>query len=364
MMRSIKLLALLILVAGQSFSQIVITSNDMPVPGDTIRKSYTTFLDGFDYQQNGPDQTWYFDELTVITQQVDTFVSVSETPAVYQFFFNNQFIYPNYVATAALKMAEFTSIPGVTLTDSYLFIKKTNEELREVGYGVTLDGVSLPIQLQNIDTIFRFPLEYGNVDSAHSLLEVDVPDLGYLMMSKFRRNTVDGWGTLYTPYGEFQTLRIKTEITEYDSLYSDSLGVGMPVLRNIIEYKWMANGYPEPVLLISEESFLVTATYIDSIRSTFLEVPEIRKNDFSFSIYPNPVTSHFSVAYELDESADVQISLLSIYGAELKRMNLGRQEQGYYNQLLYLKEIGILPGIYLIRLSINNVFYLRKIIIE
>lgn len=363
-MRRFKLSALLLLIAGQSFSQIVITSDDMPVPGDTIRKSFTTFLDGFDYQSSGPNQTWYFDELTVMTQQVDTFISVGETPAVYQFFFNNQFIYPNYVATAALKLAEFTSIPGVTLTDSYLFLKTTDDEFREVGYGVTLDGVPLPLQLQNIDTIFRFPLEYGNIDSAHSLLEVDVPDLGYLMMSKFRRNTVDGWGTLYTPYGEFQTLRVKTEITEYDSLYSDSLGIGMPVLRNVIEYKWMTNGYPEPVLLISEEPFFVTATYMDSIRSTFLDVPEIRKNDFSFSVYPNPVTSHFSVSYELEESADVQISLLSIYGAELKRMKIGHQEQGYYNQLLYIKEFGIRPGIYLVRLSIDNVFYLRKIIIE
>ena len=364
MISRIKISAIFVLLTCQVFSQIVITSDDMPVPGDTIRKSFTSFLDGIDYQSTGPDHSWYFDELTVMTQQVDTFVSVGETPAMYQFFFNNQFIYPNYVATVALKLSEFSAIPGVVLNDVYLFEKNTDQEFREVGYGVTLDGVSIPIQLQNIDTIVRFPLEYGDIDSAHSLLELDVPDMGFVMVSKFRRNTVDGWGTLYTPYGEFETLRMKTEITEYDSLYSDSLGIGMPVLRNIIEYKWLANGFHEPVLVISEEPFLVTATYIDSVRSIFLDVPEPRKPDFSFSVYPNPVTSHFSVDYELDESADVRISILSIYGAELKRLRLGHQEQGYYNQIIYLDELGIGPGIYFVRLSIDNVFYLRKIIVD
>jgi hypothetical protein len=364
MMRLFQLLIIFVLFAGQIFGQVVITSGDMPVPGDTVRKSFTTFLDGFDYQQSGPDQTWLFDELTVISQQVDTFVNVSETPAIYQFFFNNQFVYPNYKATVAQKLGEFTSIPGVTLTDSYLFLKTTDEEFREVGYGVALSGTQIPIQLQEIDTIFRFPLEYGNIDSAHSLLEVDVPDLGYLLMSKFRRNTADGWGTLITPYGEFQTLRVKTEITEYDSLYSDSLGIGIPVTRNIIEYKWLANGYPEPILVVSEEPFLVTATYIDSVRSTFLGVPEVKRDKMKFSVYPNPCKDYLSLEYELASEAEVQISIFSIYGSELKRFAQGRQEQGYDKQVLYLKENGLCPGIYLLKLTIDNILHIRKIVVE
>jgi hypothetical protein len=362
-----KLLTSLIIIffSYQMNAQIVITSDDMPVPGDTIRKSNTTVLDGMNYQQGGADQTWLFDELTVVTQQIDTFVSVGETPTVYQLFFNNQFIYPDYKATVALKMAEFTAIPSVTLTDSYQFLKITSQEYREVGYGVTLAGVSIPIQLQDIDTIYRFPLEYGDIDSAHSLLSISVPNLGYLMVSKFRRNTVDGWGTLTTPYGEFQTLRVKTEITEYDSIYSDSLGMGIPMTRNITEYKWWANGYHEPVLLVSEEGFLITASYIDSIRSTFLDVPEVKASsgNFDFSVYPNPCSNYLSVSYELQNDADVKISVYSIYGNEVKRFVQSRQEKGYYNQVLYLKENGLLPGIYLIRLTLDNVPYVKRIVV-
>jgi hypothetical protein len=366
MARNLTLLIIILFSCFQIFAQVVITSNDMPVPGDTIRKSITAILDtNMDYHHGGPDQNWLFDELTVVSQQVDTFVNVSQTPSVYQFFFNNQFIYPDYKATVAMKMAEFTAIPTVTLTDSYQFLKVTSNEYREVGYGVTLDGVPLPIQLTDIDTLYRFPLEYGNVDSAHSLLSINVPNLGYLMVSKFRRNTADGWGTLTTPYGEFQTLRVRTEIVEYDSIYSDSLGVGIPLTRNITEYKWFANGYHEPVLLVSEEAFLVTATYIDSVRSTFLGVPEVVKksSNFDFSVYPNPCSIYLTINYELKEDADVRISVYSIYGNEIKQFASTRQDRGYYNQVLYLKESGLHSGVYLVRITIDNVPYMKRIVV-
>jgi hypothetical protein len=261
-------------------------------------------------------------------------------------------------------MAQFTAIPTVELTDSYLFIKVTDMDMREVGYGVTLEGVPLPIQLQQIDTIYRFPLEYGDLDSAHSLLSIDVPNLGYLMVSKFRRNTVDGWGTLTTPYGEFQTLRVKTEIVEYDSLYSDSLGIGMPLTRNIIEYKWLANGFPEPVLQVTEEGFIITAAYVDSVRSTFLGVPEVKKRINGFSVFPNPSSDYLSLSYELFEDADVKISVYSIYGNEMKRFAQTKQERGLYNRVLYLKENGFRPGIYLVRLTIDNVPYVKRIVLN
>jgi hypothetical protein len=364
MNRVITLLTISLLFSFQLFAQIVINGEDMPVPGDTVRKSNTIILDGIDYQPGGPDQTWIFDELTVTSQQVDTFVNVSDTPPIYQLFFNNQFIYPDYKSTVALKLAQFTSIPGLTLTDSYLFMKNSDEDIREVGYGVTLEGVSLPIQFQQIDTIYRFPLQYGNVDSANSYFEIDVPDLGYLMISKFRRNTVDGWGTLITPFGEFQTLRVKTEIVEYDSLYSDSLGIGMPVTRDITEYKWLANGHPEPVLLVSEEGLLITASYIDSIRYNFLGVPEISKNKFDFSVYPNPCSDYLSISYELFEDADVRISVFSIYGNEMKRFAQNHQERGLYNRVLYLKENGFRNGIYLVRITVDNVPYIKRILLN
>lgn len=364
MLRTVISSLILLISCSTMFSQISITGNDMPVAGDTIRKSLTLVLDGINYEQAGPDQTWDFRNLTVASQSVDTFISVSETPAVYQLFFNNQFIYPDHKATVALKLSQFSSIPGFEVSDSYQFLKYDGNEFREVGYGVSLAGTPLPLQYQQIDTIYRFPLTYGQIDSSNSNFQVSIPDLGFLQIKKFRKNTADGWGTLITPYGEFQTLRVKTEIQEYDSIYIDSLNMGMPLNRNITEYKWLANNYHQPLLQVNVEDLLITAAYIDSVRYSFLRLTENQRQKFDFQVYPNPSNDYLSISYELLRDADVKISVFSVYGNEMKRFANTRQEKGLYNRVLYLKESGFRPGIYLIRLTIDDIPYVKRILLN
>lgn len=364
MLRTLMMLLISFSILNHSMSQITITGDDMPVPGDTVRFSYTFVLDGINYEQTGPGFTWDFSNLTVITQQIDTFVSVSQVPAVYQFFFNNQYIYPHHRATVVQKLPEFTLIPDLEITDVYKFLKNAGDEFREVGYGVTLSGIPIPLQYQQIDTIYRFPLQYGNIDSSLSLIQLSVPDLGYLEVNRFRRNIVDGWGMLTTPFGEFSTLRVKTEIEEYDSIYIDSLGVGVPLERNIIEYKWLGKGFPQPLMQVTVEGLTIVAIYIDSVRTSFLDIPERNLHSFDFSIYPNPCTDYISINYELTHESDVRISIYSMYGSELKRFASAIQEKGSYQRVLYLRENGFKPGIYLVRLSIDNVPYVKRILLN
>ena len=364
MVRTFTTLIALFFFLHQATAQITILAADMPSPGDTVRLSNTLVLDGIDYEQAGPGQVWDFSSLFLAAQQVDTFISINQTPAVYQLFFNNQFLYPHHKATVALKMSQFNSIPGMEISDVYQFLKNEGNEYREVGYGITLAGFPLPVQYQEIDTIYRFPLQYGDVDSSNSYIQVNVPNMGYLEIDKFRRNFVDGWGTLITPYGEFQTLRVRTEIEEYDSIYIDSLGMGMPLLRNITEYKWLGNGFPAPLMQVTVEGLVAVATYIDSLRTSFFEVPELSLYNFDFSVFPNPSTDYLSISYELLRKSDVKISIYSIYGNEMKRFASARQEKGLYNRVLYLKESGFKPGIYLVRLTVDNVPYVKRILLN
>ncbi len=291
-------------------------------------------------------------------------MQVAATPAVYQFFFNNPFLYPDYQSTVAKKLAEFTSVPSFEVTDAFQFLKFSNNEYRETGYGINLAGVPLPVQYQQIDTLYRFPIVYGDVDSSHSLFQAGVPDLGYLLIQKTRRNFADAWGTLTTPYGTFETLRVRTEIVEYDSLFVDSLGMGMPLTRNITEYKWLSDEFPEPLLQITEEGFAATAVYLDSVRTSSLGTQELNPGAFTFSVYPNPSTDYITVNYELTKECDVRLSLFSVYGNELKRFAQTRQEKGLYNRVLYLQDYGVNPGIYLLRLTVDNVPYIKRILLK
>ncbi|MCD4746093.1 MAG: hypothetical protein K8R58_07325 [Bacteroidales bacterium] len=242
-----------------SFAQIVIDQHDMPNVGDTIRCSTTYSTNGVDYTLTGQDYTWDFSELNYVSQKVDTFVHVWSTPLTYQLVF----LYP-FVATIASPQADFDLIPNFEITEAYQYCKETSSEYKEVGTGFKLNGIPLPLKYDEPDILYKFPLENGDIDSCISIFEFDIPGIGHYSRTKKRINTVDGWGTLITPLGTFETLRIKSEIFQRDSLYIDSLGFGFPINSSKIEYKWLAKEFGIPLLTITKSGILPpTVKYID-----------------------------------------------------------------------------------------------------
>ncbi|MBN1338830.1 MAG: hypothetical protein JXA03_05865 [Bacteroidales bacterium] len=247
-------LFMLWLVFSTGVSQITIGPNDMPEVGDTLRYNVTYNTAGIDYTSAGPGHNWDFSALTsFLPQEADTFVHVWTTPLLYQLVF----FYP-LVSTIASPQAEFTLIPGFELTDIYSFFKESSNDFREVGSGMTINGIPLPALYDDPDIVYKFPVQYGNTDSSVSSFGLQVPDLGYYGRVKKRKNTVDGWGNITTPFGTFQALRIISNIKQTDSIYIDALGFGFPITTETTEYKWMVNGFGRPLVKVVESGILPT----------------------------------------------------------------------------------------------------------
>ena len=345
-------------------AQIIISGDDMPAAGDTIRQSITYFLEGIDYEQTGPDHTWDFSGLTVMSQQVDTFIQVSSTPLLYQIVFNNQFLYPDHQATCAGKMPELGMIPGYDVTDTYRFFRATQSGYREVGLAATLAGIPLAVPYDEIDVIYSLPMSYAQLDSAESGFELSVPGLGFIASQRKRVNHADGWGTLTTPFGEHQVIRVKTTIHQYDSLYADTLGMGFPLIRNYTEYKWIARDFGLPLLTVTQDGLIVSASYIDSLRTTFLGLNDPPALEFDFRVYPNPSTEFFTVSYELFHPARVRMALYSVSGRFISLLFELEQERGLYNRIIYPGEQGIKPGMYLLVVEVGGKPHVRRILIR
>ena len=346
-----------------SYGQVTITGNNIPQPGDTVRHSISYNLNGMDYEAAGAGLIWDFTGLNPLAQQVDTFISPGETPDVLQFIFNNIFL-QEYKATVVQRVTGFNLVPNFPITDAWDFYKKTDNDFRELGFGVNIMGAALPIPFQGIDTLYRYPMQYGNIDSAHSCFSIDVPNLGYLGGDRTRTNYCEGWGTLITPYGSFQTLKLRTVIHEYDSIYIDSLNMGLPITRDYTEYKWFSEDYGHPLCVITEEGAVISAVYMDSVREVLTGLPQVLAKSFSFNIYPNPATDNLSVSYELYGESEVEISLYSLYGLKIKSLFHGSQGRGLYNRIIYLGENGIKPGIYLLRLQVNNLPKVKRLVVN
>jgi hypothetical protein len=260
-MRTILLLAASLLLRGLQ-AQIVIGPTDMPSAGDTVRYHTTTAGD-VDLVLTGANVLWDFSDLTLGLEGADTAVSVSSTPFAYQFFFNNNLLYPQHSANFAMKGAGF-DFQVVSFEDVYDYFKNDANGFRNVGFGANLNGIPTSIRRIPVDWEYRFPMAFGNMDTSFSAFNVNVPTVGYYGQSQTRFNHVDGWGTLLLPGGgSHQVLRVRSVLAQRDTLFVDQFGIGFGVNRpQTVEYKWLAPGRDLPVLeVVTVGGFATTARF-------------------------------------------------------------------------------------------------------
>jgi hypothetical protein len=191
---------------------------------------------------------------------------------------------------------------------------------------------------------------------------VQVPNIVYLGQIKKRKNTVDGWGTLKTPYGTFQALRVKSEVSEMDTAYLDTLQTTFPALnRKYTEYKWLVKGYGVPVLEITDEGPSISIIYIDSLR--ILNVNET-SNNIIFNVYPNPVNDKLYISFNLYKSSQIVIELFNVLGEKIKELDNSYRFKGAYNDAYQIENDQLQKGIYLIKIITNTGVSVRKLVIR
>ncbi|MCW5898038.1 MAG: T9SS type A sorting domain-containing protein [Flavobacteriales bacterium] len=231
-------------------AQIVIGPADMPIAGDTMRYQ-TTLPAGINVEQTGPGVVWDFGDLQPLLPGADTAVTVASTPFLYQFFFNNNILYPEHAANYAVKGMGF-SLQGITLENVFEYYKIGPTGFRNVGFGATINGLPASVRRIPVDWIHRFPMEYGDTDDSFSEFQIDIPTLGFFGQTQQRDNVVDGWGTLYLPADTFQVLRVRSTLTRRDTIFVDQIGIGFGFDEPLtVEYKWIAPGMDVPVLLVT-----------------------------------------------------------------------------------------------------------------
>lgn len=284
----------MLIIAIPNYGQIVINQEDMPQVGDVLTFSVGTTVVN-DPAETGENLLWNYNDLTILTQETDTFVSVGDTPFLYQFFFNNGFLYPDYEADVALGIEDITIGP-VAATNVYSYYKNDEDGYRVVGIGATISGLPNSIRYDPIDWVYEFPLGFGNQFEGNSYLEFSVPGIGFIAQDKYTVTEVDGWGQLILPIGTFETIRVKKIVTEVDSVYNEAIGLGFSFNQpERIIYQWLAENESAPVLEITTSlGQTLNARYKDELIQVGID--EIGNQDLT--LYPNPTNSFVKVNTE------------------------------------------------------------------
>jgi hypothetical protein len=350
-MRKITFIIMLSVMSIAGFAQITIDKNDMPVPNDTFRISTAANASSFNFKQTGTNFTWDFTGLQASSQKMESYVSISSTPAIY----NLVFMYP-FVATIARERPD-ANIGTISITEGYNFYKNTSSEFKEVGFGAKIQGAPIPVQYQSPDIIYRFPMNYGNTDSCDAAWHVNVPSLGYISEKKHRVNEVDGWGTVKTPYGTFSCLRIKSVVLQEDSFHYDSIPLPFPSIPSkYTEYIWLAKNTGFPIVKATERMMNTTVEYIDSIKSFagFGEVPVAA----GLNIFPNPASAKLTISFGANQNSNAVVRIYSVGGKEVYRRDVTGKNQ------TTIDVSGFEKGVYFISVITPGRLYNGKVMVE
>ncbi len=313
-------------------AQITIGKSNFPNSGDNYIYNNATTV-GIDVSTTGANQTWDYSSLIETTSDTIIHVSVGSTPGIYQFYFNNQFIYPNYKSSYAIKGREISAFNVVTISDVFNYHKKNNSSLEMVGFGANINGLPASIKYDTIDQIYPLPMTYGTTDSTSAYYLLDVPNMGTYGQWIKRKVEVDGWGEVTTPNQTYpQSIRVKTTLYQRDTLKTEqpfSLpGVAFDRPVQYI-YEWFVLGVGSPVLSFTEQAGQITeAKYFEVNATTITE-----NNDFEFSIFPNPTKESINISTPFDNGL-MQIMDLSgrfIFDGELRTtFDVSNLETGSY----------------------------------
>ncbi|MFK7968746.1 MAG: T9SS type A sorting domain-containing protein [Bacteroidia bacterium] len=299
-------LLLLVLGAQLCFGQITLVQDDFPKAGDTPTYSVGDTLTGIDLTQTGANFTWDFSTLSPIRQRSDSFLSRNDLPFTLRFSIPRRVNSVSYINTP-------DSIPGagVSLSGGFNLFAISAGAYENIGQATVIAGL-LPVVLEKspADTIFALPLNYQDAGGGFSFADVDlnIPTIGqvYYEQSRDRSYTVDGWGQLITPYGQFQVLRTRTAVSGSDSTELN-LG-GTPTAFRIpvpeqISYEWWGKGERTPLLRITaaqlgQNEIVTLVEYRDSVRQLNPTSVDREFEQVSLTLSPNPTTDVLNIEWD------------------------------------------------------------------
>lgn len=366
MKKHLPLLAILF-TSGLS-AQITIGSSDMPNAGDSVLISVTTNIDTNDVNLTGANYSWDYSTLLPDFQRYEKFDSPLTFPSPFNLLFNplnTSYGNENNILTSL-------PIPGVTLDMAYDFFKESSTQFRQVGAGYTINGIPLPFFYTSSDVVYRFPMNYLDTDSCDYKFGLPIPSIGYYGSEGHRVNVVDGWGTLITPLGTYNTLRVKSTIAAVDTVALDALGFGTDIPRPLrYEFKWLATAMQIPVLKVDATDVLGTMTInnIEYQDTVIAGVPQLSiathsNNNFNSIVYPNPVIDNTIVQYTLSAKSQMKISITDIVGKTVSIIANESQAAGTFQKQINVAELDLSQGVYFIVLQTDSGRAVHRIVVS
>jgi hypothetical protein len=352
-------------VASQA--QISITNTSMPLSGDTIRYSSAALTSLGNYTATGANYVWNFSTLIPNGQKLREFKASVSTP--YGFFF----FPPKYGEKTTDTVKLPIAVPGIpSITDIYNFYKKTATVFATEGTGIKLSGFPVPNFFTDEDELYNFPLNYTDRDSTTFKFSTITSTLIPFVYKKqgYRITEADGWGSITTPYGTSNCLRVVTTQYSIDTLkgsitvgtFTVPLNVGFPNYQR--SYQWLTTTEKIPYLEVSGSliagNFTPTQVKYRDIIQSFVGINESDAS-LALSVFPNPTTGQLVIVTPQNNTA-ITAEITDLQGKVVLKQTLD-QNLSIANQHT-INVSNLVKGLYVLNLSTPSTKQTLKISVQ
>ncbi|MDI1353533.1 MAG: T9SS type A sorting domain-containing protein [bacterium] len=343
-------------------SPITLGNSNMPGAGDTLRYTNVQTASIGNYTQTGTNFSWDFSTANSTTAGRRDFVAASQTPYFLFFLSANEY---------GEKIAD-TLVGGtgtITITKVYNFYKKQASPNAFIadGMGMSISGIPVPSYYSDKDELYNFPMTFPKYDSTtfkFSTTTAGVLPIKYAKQG-YRTTKVDGWGTVKTPYGTDNCLRLIT--TQYSK---DTITLTLPAIpplpalppikigiqNNVRSYQWMTLTSKIPYFevtgnLVGNNYTITQARYrgfkpasTNTVNTTGISAIE----DISaLNLYPNPVKD--KLWFDQDFSGNCNLTIYDVNGKLIQSV-----KPEVFGSLSSVDVSGLETGLYVLRLTMNE----------
>jgi len=241
------------MVADHAHGQITVNQADLPQGGtDHVFQNLTPDL-LLDFEASGPGWIWDFSELEPMDSTVVGVQDIGSASFTALFTFDNAFLYPEVQADhfyTFLNIPDLGDLGGdvggglpIELDEVVGYHQYAGGTYNQVGIGLSVSGIELPVPFDDIDEVHPVPLTVDATLESTAAYAVEVPETFTYAVDQDRYSEVDGYGTLLLPDGSsHEVLRLKSTISSDDSVYVALAGQGFAFERETVTYTWLGDG--------------------------------------------------------------------------------------------------------------------------
>lgn len=340
-------------------AQITLTEASFPSSGDSVRISQSN-TQGLDFVSTGANFNWDYSNLVATSQVLNQYNPIGFASilifATYGPIAQSSYQGSYFNTTQDLPLDQLSQFLPVALSDLNQYTKSTNDSITSIGYSISVNGQGVPFKSDTIETRYKLPLNFNDQHYSRGYSNIDLNPIIDVIFRQYRQRftTVDGWGTLTTPKGTFQVLRVKHDIDEIDSVYQTFFGPGAwfgapPITRT--EYEWFGLNNTEWLLKV-----VVTNNTISSIayQEDYLGLDAgLESSAFQVNAYPNPVSDF---VYFDSDSPLKGVQLCNAQGKVVLQLAdtdllIGKMDLSAFS-----------PGVYLMKIANNQSTKLIKLV--